>query len=200
MKTRQLQMFEEKSDFMTIKQISEALNVDNSTVRKIGKKLYPELFENGITTYFNQREVTFIKNEIGKGRTDLGNIAEVSNISTDIDMVNKTAEVIIWLTNKNKELTEKAALADAALRDDKEHYSITEAGKHLRIRQSDMFKILRSNGLLTIYNLPSQKAIDLNILFLRTNAVYGERNRPQSVMTMQNIDNFRKRYCVNEMV
>ena len=110
-------------------------------------------------------------------------------------MVMKTAEVMEWLTNKNKELTEKAALADAALRDDKEHYSITEAGKHLGIRQSDMFKILRSNDLLTINNIPSQKAIDLKILFLRTNAVFGERNRPQSVMTMQNIDNFRKRYC-----
>jgi len=102
---------------------------------------------------------------------------------------------------KNQKLEEekmillpKAELADAALRDKTEHYSITEAGKHLGLRQSEMFKILRDNNLLTKTNLPTQKSIDYNVLILRSNAELGERNHPQSVMTMENMDNFRKRY------
>lgn len=122
-------------------------------------------------------------------------------VKTDLEMVVKTAEVMEWLKQKHDEalkaiaiLTPKAALADAALRDESKHYSIRDAGKHLGLKQTEIFNILRNKSMLTSRNLPTQNALNTNILTLRTNVV-GSKNRPQSVMTMQNIDNFRKRYC-----
>lgn len=91
-------------------------------------------------------------------------------------------------------LRPKANFAKKALRDKKEHYSITQAGKHLGIGQKDMFDILRSNGLLTKENLPSQKALNKDILILRSNPDCNGRNRPQSIMTMENIYNFDNKY------
>ena len=89
----------------------------------------------------------------------------------------------------------KAALAEDALRDEEEHYSITQAGKHIGLRQSEIFSILRAKSMLTTENLPTQKAIDDGILQLRTNTNCNGRNRQQAIMTMENIYNFQRRYC-----
>ncbi len=92
-----------------------------------------------------------------------------------------------------EELKPKAELADACIRDESTHYSITDAGKHLGIRQSEMFSIMRSNYLLTQKSLPTQKALDYGVLIVRTNEVNG-KNRKQSVMTMACINEFNRRY------
>jgi hypothetical protein len=193
--SKELDLYNGLPDFemMTISEMAISLSVSHETIRRIGKRLFPELFVNGKTTIFSEYQATSIKNEIGKGRTDLPNVVEVANISTDIDMINKTTEVISWLLSKNKELKEKADLADAALRDESTHYSIRDAGKHLGLSQTEIFRTLRNKSMLTSKNLPSQNALVAKILTLRTNVV-GTRNIPQAVMTMQNIDNFRKRF------
>jgi phage antirepressor YoqD-like protein len=91
-------------------------------------------------------------------------------------------------------MTPKAELADKALRDESKHYSITDAGKHIGLSQSKMFALMREKKLITRKNLPTQKAIELNILQLRTNVDCNGKNRPQSIMTMEQMDNFRRRY------
>ena len=51
---------------MTIKDVAEALKKDESTIRKIGKRLYPDKFRNGITTWLNEEHVTAIKLSLGR--------------------------------------------------------------------------------------------------------------------------------------
>jgi phage antirepressor YoqD-like protein len=85
----------------------------------------------------------------------------------------------------------KVELADKALRNDTQ-MSITDAGKHLGMRQKDIFRIMRVHNYLTKKNLPTQKALTRNILTLKTNSEEGFK---QAVMTMDNIMNFQTRHC-----
>jgi phage antirepressor YoqD-like protein len=84
----------------------------------------------------------------------------------------------------------KVELADKCIRSSK-NMSITDAGKHLGVRQKDMFEIMRDNQYLTVKRLPTQKALDRKVLTLKTNV---DKNFKQSVMTMENIMNFQKRH------
>jgi len=177
--------------FMTVKEVAEVLNKDESTIRKIGKSLFHDEFKNGITTYLNEAQVTAIKLNLGKNselpKTDL----EKELIIQQAMMFQ--AEKITSLQNQIDIMRPKAELADIALRDKSEHYSITEAGKQLGLRMSEMFAILRSKGLIDSVNLPRQKALDCGVLTLRTNVINGKL-RKQSVLTLGNINEFRKRY------
>ena len=183
---------------MTTSEIAEALNVHYTTINKIAKKLYPSRIRNGVRAYFNEVEATLIKNEIGKGRTDLSNIAKVEGIKTSVEedqIISNAMQILLNRLNEakkeNESLKPKAALAEVALRDESKQYSITDAGKHLGLRQSEIFDIMRNKGYLTSKNMPSQKAINKGILSIKTNVVNGH-NRPQAVMTMENINNFRE--------
>lgn len=144
----------------------------------------------------NEFKVKYIKkfNEMEKALSPKNILPNFNNPVEAARAWADTEEKRQKLEKENKLLLPKAELADAALRDKEEHYSITEAGKHLGLRQSEIFEILRDNKLLTLNNLPSQKSIDYKVLFLRTNAKEGQRNHPQAVMNMENMDNFRKRY------
>jgi hypothetical protein len=70
---------------MTVKEVAEALGVDERTIQRITKILFPELVRNGATTFLNEAQVTAVKSEIGRGRTDLDNIVEVGNVKTDLE-------------------------------------------------------------------------------------------------------------------
>lgn len=52
--------------FMTIKEVADILNKDESTIRKIGKTIFPKIFKNGKITYLNEYQVTLIKLNLGK--------------------------------------------------------------------------------------------------------------------------------------
>lgn len=178
---------------MTIKEVANALGKDESTIRKIGKSLFPGTFRNGVKTTLNEKQVTAIKLKLGKN-------SELPKTQLEKELIIQQAmlfqaEKINVLQAELQEIRPKAALADEAIRDDQEHYSITQAGKHIGLRQSEIFAILREKKMLTAENLPTQKAIDSGILQLRTNANCNGRNRQQSIMTMQNIYNFKRRYC-----
>jgi phage regulator Rha-like protein len=87
----------------------------------------------------------------------------------------------------------KVALADESIRDKTTHYSITAGGKQIGLSQSKIFNLMREKRLLTVKKLPTQLALDKNFLTLRTNIVNG-KNRPQAVMNMENIFNFKRVY------
>lgn len=93
----------------------------------------------------------------------------------------------------------KAALADQALRDKTEHYSITDAGKHLGINQKLMFQVIRDHGLLTQKRLPTQKALNYGVLLERTSTCPDGRNRKQAVMDMSCIFEFKRRYVTSQL-
>jgi phage antirepressor YoqD-like protein len=189
---------------MTIRQVADSLGVSYALIIKRVNELFPGKVQNGKITRLNEYEVTAISVRI-KENSSLITSDDRRNLPTtqaeEALMIVKGYELAIQrykqLKTENELLKPKAELADKALRDESKHYSITDAGKHIGLSQSKMFALLREKKLITSKNLPTQKAIDMNLLQLRTNADCNGKNRPQSIMTMEQMDNFRRRY-VNE--
>lgn len=190
---------------MTILELSRALMISRDLIEKRINELFPGKMKKGVKTILNEYEVTAIKIRIQEN-TSLATSDDrrklVDMPKTDLEKELLIQQAMMFQAEKIQSmqlqidtLKPKAALADKALRDEKEHYSITEAGKHLSIRQKEIFSILRMNGMLTTHNLPTQRAIDMEILQLRTNAEINGRNRPQAIMTMANMQKFQERYC-----
>lgn len=181
---------------MTVKEVSEILKVSDKHVRKTVSELFPEKMINGITTYLNEIEVTAVKLKIEKNP----HLNQSVQVKTDLEKELLIQQAMQFQAEKINAMQERLSIAEplaelaiTALRDESKHYSITDAGKHLGLRQTEIFAILRAKRMLTVENLPSQYSIDCGVLTLRTNVV-GTKNYPQSIMTMQNIDNFRKMY------
>lgn len=184
--------------YYTIKEVCNQLDVPNTTMIDTVNRLFPGFMKHGVKTWLDESQVAEISKELKKAhnnRTDTRSVA-----FTDFELLERSRDLVFDLTSRVKQLSEeneimkpKAELADMALRDESTHFSIRDAGKQLGLNQTDMFNIVRNNGLLTQKDIPSQKALTYELLTLRTNVV-GKRNFKQAVMTMQNIDNFRKRY------
>lgn len=184
----------------TVSELCLQLEIPKRTIQDTINRLYPGFMEHGKTTYLDEIKVTEISKELKKAH-NLKSADTRTVATTDLELIHRSRDLLLDLTarldQQDKELTilrPKAALADLAIRDEKEHYSITDAGKHLGLKRKEIFALLRSNGLLTKDSLPTQTALNYEILDLRTNSDINGRNRPQSIMTMKNIFNFKERY------
>lgn len=184
---------------MTVKEIAESLNVPIRTLHDSIDRVLPGIKQNGKTTYLTESQAVLISIDLKKAHNiDLASTRKVAITEQEEDRTIINAMQILVRRNEDyknliDELKPKADLAEIALRDTNKHYSIRDAGKILGLSQSEIFALLRSYGLLTTKDIPSQKSLSYKILTLRTNIV-GNKTFPQSVMTMENIDNFRLRY------
>ena len=154
---------------MTTKETADALGVSESTIQRHAKEL--GLTENGKQTNLDERAVTIIKTKIERsGRTDLRNVAELPNVSTDLEMMALDMKVSAWKTHKIEELQKQ--LADAqpkiaffeAVTGSRDTIDIGEAAKVLAIKsvgRNTLFDILRKRGVLMNNNQPYQKYIDM---------------------------------------
>jgi phage antirepressor YoqD-like protein len=160
---------------MTVKEVAVALGVSDRTIQRHLKEMREEgLSDNvvarGKEAVLNEKEVTIIKARIERsGRTDLRNIAELPNISTDLEMMALDAKVSAWKTRKIEELQKQ--LADAqpkiafhdAVTGSKDTIDIGEAAKVLAIPglgRNKLFERLRNEGILMQNNQPYQKYVD----------------------------------------
>ena len=153
---------------MTTKETAKALGVSESTIQRHAKEL--GLTENGKQTELDERAVTIIKTKIERsGRSDLRNVAELPNISTDLEMMVLDAKVSEWKTRKIEQLQKQ--LADAqpkiafhdAVTGSKDTIDIGEAAKVLAIPgigRNKLFDVLRNKGVLMSNNQPYQKYVD----------------------------------------
>ncbi len=88
---------------MSIKSIAMVLEKDESTIRKIGKSLFPDEFCNGIRTYLNEAQVTTIKMNLGKN-------SELPKTSLEKELIIQQA--LMFQAEKIKVLSIKAQVAD----------------------------------------------------------------------------------------
>ena len=164
---------------MTVKQVAEALGMADSTIRNKARELFPDLVENGVTTYLVEEQVQAIKDALVPRTLTLK--SKVESAVTALDMANKAREVMAWLMSESDRL--RAELADerearaidapkvesfeALMRSDKT-MSITDASKHFGLHpKAEVFPYLRACGYLTMMDLPTQAAIDAGYLALR---------------------------------
>jgi len=68
---------------MTVKEISQITGISERTIQEHAKNMFPEIIQNGKTTYLNEAQATAIKFKVERsGRTDLANLFTISNIKT----------------------------------------------------------------------------------------------------------------------
>ena len=49
---------------MTIREVAEVFGVQEQLIRKHARELYPDLMQNGATTYLNEEQITTIKQKM----------------------------------------------------------------------------------------------------------------------------------------
>ena len=185
---------------MTVKEVAEALNVSEQTIRYWVRKLYPEQVENGKATTLDEEQATAIKGWIGSGRNDLANVREVGSVTTELEMKQKAAEVIGWLISEADRLSAELAKAtpkiesfDALMRSEKT-MSITDAAKHFGLHpKTEVFPYLRERGYLTMADIPTQAAIDSGYLALREAHCQNGEVRKQAVVLASQLETWRTR-------
>lgn len=160
---------------MTVKEVADALGVSDRTIQRHLKEMREEgLSDNvvarGEEAVLSEKEVTIIKTRIERsGRTDLVQVCELPNVSTDLEMMALDAKVSAWKTRKIEELQKQ--LADAqpkiafhdAVTGSKDTIDIGEAAKVLAVKgfgRNNLFERLRNEGILMQNNQPYQKYID----------------------------------------
>jgi transposase len=120
---------------MTIPEVSTALKVSRSTIERAIRELYPNLMRNGFTTRLNEIQVTEIKKEICKNP----HLVQSDEVTTDLEMAQKTVEVMAWLHHKVEEETEKRKEAErknAVLMHVSKTYTASEIAKELGMRSA----------------------------------------------------------------
>jgi phage antirepressor YoqD-like protein len=82
---------------MNVQQVAGALGVDESTIRRHVRALFPGLASNGKTTYLDEAQATAIKQAIEtSGRNDLGNVTQLQNVQTSLEIEEMTEKVISY--------------------------------------------------------------------------------------------------------
>lgn len=191
---------------MTTRETAQALGVTERTIQRHAKEL--GLTENGMQTELDEKAVTIIKKKIEKsGRTDLDNVVELPNISTDLEMMVLDAKVSEWKTRKIQELqaqieqkNQQLAIAapkvesfDALQRADNT-MSITQAAKHFGLHpKTEVFPYLRDCGYLTGSDLPAQAALDAGYLVQRQVRCPDGVFRPASCVMLSQLETWRVR-------
>jgi len=152
---------------MTTKETAEVLGVDERTIRRHAKEL--GLTENGKQTNLDEKAITIIKTRVERsGRTDLDNVVQLPNISTDLEMMILDAKVMEWKTRKIAELQKQIADAQPKIEffdsvtSSKDAIDMKDAAKVLNIGigRNTLFQKLRDLGILMENNTPYQTYID----------------------------------------
>lgn len=160
---------------MTVREVSEALGVDESTIRRHIKAIREDLgnvaqVQNGVATLMTEAEVTAIKLRIERsGRNDLRSTAELHTTHTRLErtlIVFHALEVLQEDLEAAREeiadLAPRAAVADR-IADATGLRTLSEVGKINGLGPRKIFELLESKGI--IYRgrqswLPKQEHID----------------------------------------
>lgn len=158
---------------MTIKEVSEILKVNEITVRRATKELFPVLIENGKQTKLNETHVTAIKLRLEKNHPD----KNVEVVKTDLEenlIIKQGYELLLKransLSKENKILKEqnikllpKAQFYDRVA-SSKKSIDMGEVAKLINIKggvgRNKLFELLRKENILMNNNQPYQKYID----------------------------------------
>lgn len=151
---------------MTVREISDALDVDVSTINKKIKLIFPGLVNHGKTTLLNEEQVTIVKRAIFDQNPNLGRVSEVKT-SLEKELIIQQAmqfqaEKISLMERELSEMKPKADFYDRVTRGD-DTIDLGEAAKVLNIPgmgRNNLFQFLREKGILMKSNVPYQEYLD----------------------------------------
>ena len=152
---------------MTVKEIADVLGVTEEAIKKHIRNLYPELMQNGMTTYLNQKQVTEIKQKMLPTTQVVGAVTDLEAA----EMLLKSAthfkarfeqekQARIEAERKLAEAEPDAAFTRLAIKS-KDVISVNAAAKTLKLGYGDktLFKKLRNKKILMPDNVPYQTYI-----------------------------------------
>jgi phage antirepressor YoqD-like protein len=152
---------------MSIKEMSEALLVGESTIRRAIEKHFPGFLSNGRKTLLDELQVTVIKKEIEKHHNSkLASTGEV--IKTELEKTAIIQQGYSLLMDKMQELNKQLSEAQPkiefydAVKDSKDAVEMSAVAKMLdrEIGRNKLFELLREKQILRQNNEPYQKYID----------------------------------------
>jgi phage antirepressor YoqD-like protein len=183
-----------KEKTMTVNEVSDILKVDVRTIQRYAKELFPEIVKHGSTTRLNEIQVTKIKLELTKNYSiDSDSVVAVKTKLEKALLIQQAMQFQQEIINEQQaeiEILKPKAIAFDVLMKTDDMMSITDAAKHFNMSQKVVFVLLRSNGYLTLSSLPTQKAIDKDILTLKETVCKDNKTRAQAVVKMCQLNNF----------
>jgi phage antirepressor YoqD-like protein len=91
---------------MTVREVSEAMEVPVRTIHDAIDRIFPGMKKNGVTTYLSQQDIMEISKELKRSHNiDLASTRKVA--ITELEMAEKTMEVMSWLKIKVDQLNEE---------------------------------------------------------------------------------------------
>ena len=140
--------------FMTLKEVAEIFGKDESTIRKIGKELFPDIFRNGVITYFNEIQITAIKFYLGKN-------SELPKTKLEKALLIRQAmqlqnEIIEEQQIEIDRMKPKELVYDKFMQAENSQ-PMFEVAKILKIGRNTLFKLLREKKVLNKNNIPYQE-------------------------------------------
>lgn len=183
---------------MTVKEVAEATGAPIRTIHDAIDRLFPGLKENGITTYLNEEQVSAVSSDLKRAHNvDLADTRKLAVTALEIEEM--TLKVISYHKAEADRLRSELVAAKPAIeshaammRSDKT-MSITQCAKHFGVHpKTEVFPYLRARGYLTSKDLPSQDALDADILALvETRDRYTDAIYPQAVVRVCQLEKWR---------
>lgn len=134
---------------MTVKEVADVLGYEGDTIRKKVKELFPEIVENGKQTLLDEFQVTAIRKSLVPRTMALK--SEVDSALTEVDMMERAADVMRWLYEKvEQERTARieAERRNAVLMHVTKTYTATEIAKECGIKSANQLnKVLEQKGI-----------------------------------------------------
>jgi phage antirepressor YoqD-like protein len=138
---------------MTIKELSNSMDVPVRTVHSAVNRVLPGIQTNGKTTYMDLEQVAIISKEIKRAHNvDLASTRKVA--TTDLELLNRSKDLLVdlvtrvnQLTKENKEMKPKAIIHDKILNSEGSILP-SDAGKIIMGHPNQFTKWCRELGIL----------------------------------------------------
>jgi phage antirepressor YoqD-like protein len=184
---------------MTVKEISEALQVPVSTIHLAMDRLNI-VKVNGKTTYLDEKQIAMLSKELKRSHnTDLTGTRKVE--STELELIERSRDLIYDLTVKVKQLSEQNGIMQPKAESFDKFLSATnsqpvgDVGKMLKIGRTTFFKMLKKDGILDSNRIPYQSHMKYFEVIDKPVKIGKEiKNIPVTMVKPEGIDYLSKKY------
>lgn len=194
---------------MTVKEVSEVLNVTDKHIRETIKKIFPDKMENGITTYLNEKEVTAISLWIKKNPYLNQSVEVKTKLEKNLiirqamqfleDENNELIEQNKLLTEENNEMKPKVAEYDLFI-SGKDFQEVGTVAKSFGIGRNKFFEMLRNEKIFMENNIPYEEYIKYFKVVYKAVSVNGViDNKPVTLFRPSGISYVAKRFNLVEV-
>jgi phage antirepressor YoqD-like protein len=195
----ELELFGEKEETVDFETLSVLWNVNEITVRRAVKELFPDIIINGKKTLLTEKQCALIREKLLQNKRLDFKVEVESNADDDLLIIRgleAAQRKILKLQEENETLKPRAIGYDKFM-GSLGLMTVAEAAKLLGTGRNRLFGYLRSKNLLMSSTQPYQKGIDSGYFEVKENVIaMGNKdiNRQQTFITPKGFDYIQKLY------